>query len=122
MPNDELCNAESTSYNVHVLWMSNDKLFTVELLAYNIHEHMLELNSHICVGEFGVNIGSIYRDNIPLRDAKNSKTLKRMNICKYTLGNMSVSVISHSWIVAGAEHDAHQFYVTCLFKGVIGWE
>jgi hypothetical protein len=29
---------------------------------------------------------------------------------------------SHSWIVVGVEPDAHQFIVTNLFKGVIGWE
>jgi hypothetical protein len=33
----------------------------------------------------------------------------------------SVGVGSHSWIAAGAEPDAHQFYVTICFKEVIKW-
>jgi hypothetical protein len=35
--------------------------------------------------------------------------------------NLLVGVGSHYWIAAGAEPDAHQFYVTICFKGVIEW-
>jgi hypothetical protein len=34
---------------------------------------------------------------------------------------INVGIGSHSWIAAGAETDAHQFYVTICFKGVIEW-
>jgi hypothetical protein len=36
-------------------------------------------------------------------------------------GTINVGIGSHSWIAAGVEPDAHQFYVTICFKGVIGW-
>jgi hypothetical protein len=36
-------------------------------------------------------------------------------------GARNVGVGSHSWIAAGAEPDAHQFYVMICFKGVIEW-
>jgi hypothetical protein len=32
-----------------------------------------------------------------------------------------VSVRSHSWIAAGAEPNAHQFYVTNNLMGVVEW-
>jgi hypothetical protein len=64
--------------------MLNGELCNVESTPYNVQEHTLELNTKIYVSKFGVNIG----DSIPLQDAKNPRTLKLVNIYEYTLGNM----------------------------------
>jgi hypothetical protein len=60
---------------------------------------------------------------MPIIPKEDSDELKNTNPDDLVSSRIpSVGDGSHTWIAAGAEPDAHQFIVTNLFKGVIGWE